>query len=99
MPTAEDQARTLPIASVLPGLRAALSADRNVVIEAPPGAGKTSIVPIVLLESLLEGEIVVLQPRRIAARLSAQRVASLLGEPVGERVGYQVRFEQARSSR
>jgi ATP-dependent helicase HrpB len=99
MPTAEEQARTLPIAAVLPGLRAALAADRNVVIEAPPGAGKTSIVPLVMLEALSEGEIVVLQPRRIAARLSAQRVASLLGEAVGERVGYQVRFEQARSSR
>jgi ATP-dependent helicase HrpB len=99
MPSAEDLAATLPIAAVLPGLRAALAAGRNVVIEAPPGAGKTSIVPLVLLDALPEGEIVVLQPRRIAARLSAQRVASLLGEPVGERVGYQVRFEQARSSR
>ncbi|MFV8751191.1 ATP-dependent helicase HrpB [Nannocystaceae bacterium ST9] len=99
MPLAEERARALPIAAVLPGLRAALQAGRNVVIEAPPGAGKTSIVPLVLLDELPEGEIVVLQPRRIAARLSAQRVASLLGEPVGERVGYQVRFEQARSAR
>ena len=99
MPLAEDQARALPIAAVLPGLRAALAAGRNVVIEAPPGAGKTSIVPLVLLDALPEGEIVVLQPRRLAARLSAERVASLLGEPVGERVGYRVRFEQARSAR
>ncbi len=103
MPSAEHlaQAQALPIAALLPGLRAALAAGRNVVIEAPPGAGKTSIVPLVLLDTLSEGEgeILVLQPRRIAARLSAQRVASLLGEPVGERVGYQVRFEQARSSR
>lgn len=101
MPLAEDQARALPIAAVLPALREALAAGRNVVIEAPPGAGKTSIVPLVLLDTIdpSAGEIVVLQPRRIAARMAAQRLASLLGEPVGGVVGYQVRFEQARSSR
>jgi ATP-dependent helicase HrpB len=64
------------------------------VIEAPPGAGKTTRVPPALLD-IVEGEVVVLEPRRIAARLAARRVASELGEQAGETVGYQVRFEEA----
>lgn len=65
----------------------------NLVIEAPPGAGKTTRVPPALL-SLVKGEVVVLEPRRIAARLAARRVAWEAGEEVGETVGYQVRFEE-----
>ena len=65
----------------------------NLVIEAPPGAGKTTRVPPALLDR--EGEVVVLEPRRIAARLAARRVAGELGEQLGETVGYQVRFEEA----
>lgn len=101
MPLAEDLAGSLPIAAVLPALRSALAAGRNVVIEAPPGAGKTSIVPLVLLDAIepSAGEILVLQPRRLAARMAAQRLAALLGEAPGGVVGYQVRFEHARSAR
>ena len=79
-------------AFVLTELLAQVSAG-DVVIEAPPGAGKTTVVPMILLERgvLGAGEILVLQPRRLAARLSAQRCAALLGERVGERVGYRVR--------
>jgi ATP-dependent helicase HrpB len=66
----------------------------NLVIEAPPGAGKTTRVPPALL-GIVSGEVVVLEPRRIAARLAARRVASELGEALGETVGYQVRFEEA----
>lgn len=86
----------LPIAAILPAVLEAV-ARGNVVIEAPPGAGKTTIVPLALLErgALGRGEILVLQPRRLAARLSAVRVAALLGERLGQRVGYRVRFEQA----
>lgn len=71
------------------------------VLEAPPGAGKTTRVPPALLthEAMGTGEIVVLQPRRLPARLAAQRVADELGEPLGERVGYTVRFEDVSSSK
>jgi ATP-dependent helicase HrpB len=90
----------LPIGSILSAVLDAATRG-NVVIEAPPGAGKTTVVPLALLEhgGLGAGEILVLQPRRLAARLSAVRTASLLGERVGERVGYRVRFEQAGGER
>lgn len=87
----------LPIESILPAVLDA-AARGNVVIEAPPGAGKTTVIPLALLERF-SGEILVLQPRRLAARLSAVRCASLVGERVGERVGYRVRFDQAGGER
>ncbi len=91
----------LPMESILPRGVLDAAARGNVVIEAPPGAGKTTVVPLALLEhgGLGTGEILVLQPRQLAARLSAVRTASLLGERVGERVGYRVRFEQAGGER
>jgi len=82
----------LPIDAVLPQILAALRTGPTVVLEAPPGAGKTTRVPPALLE-VVQGEVVVLEPRRIAARAAARRVASELGERAGETVGYQVRFE------
>jgi ATP-dependent helicase HrpB len=86
----------LPIDPLLPEVVAALRAARSVVIEAPPGAGKTTRVPRALHEAGLAGggEIVVLEPRRLAARLAARRVAQELGERPGETVGWQVRFEE-----
>ncbi len=86
----------LPIDSLLPELIASLRVRPNLVLEADPGAGKTTRVPRALLDAgLLDaGECWVLEPRRIAARLAAGRVAEELGEPVGQRVGYAVRFEQ-----
>jgi ATP-dependent helicase HrpB len=72
---------------------AALSRAGSIVLEAPPGAGKTTRVPRALLDAGFPGEIVILEPRRLAARLAARRVASELGEEVGGRVGYRVRFE------
>jgi len=70
------------------------------VLEAPPGAGKTTRVPRAMLDSgTFPGEIVVLEPRRLAARLAARRVADALGERVGETIGYTVRFEDASSAR
>lgn len=85
----------LPIDPLLPEIVAALREERALVLEAPPGAGKTTRVPRALLEAGLAGtgEVVVLQPRRLPTRLAAQRVADELGERVGDRVGYQVRFE------
>lgn len=86
----------LPIDPVLPDLVEVFRAGRNLVLEAEPGAGKTTRLPRALLDAgLLEaGECWILEPRRLAARLAAVRVAEELGEEVGKRVGYAVRFEQ-----
>lgn len=86
-------ATILPIVATLPELRQSLSANRAVVLEAPPGAGKTTLVPLALLdEPWVQGnKILMLEPRRIAARAAAHRMAELRGEKVGETVGYRVR--------
>ncbi|HSM92203.1 MAG TPA: helicase-related protein, partial [Anaeromyxobacteraceae bacterium] len=91
----------LPIDPILPDIVAALRAAPSLVIEAPPGAGKTTRVPSALLAGKVAGdrEIVILEPRRLAARLAARRVAEELGEKVGETAGYQVRFEDVTSPR
>ena len=91
----------LPIDPLLPEVCSVLGRSRSLVIEAPPGAGKTTRVPRALLEAGLagDGEIVVLEPRRLAARLAARRVAEEMGERVGETVGYQVRFEEVAGPR
>ncbi|PAU65042.1 ATP-dependent helicase HrpB [Pseudomonas indica] len=85
----------LPIDAVLPALRTALAERHEVVLEAPPGAGKTTRVPLALLdEPWLAGQsILMLEPRRLAARAAAERLASELGERVGETVGYRIRLE------
>ena len=85
----------LPIDDVLPALRAALAARHETVLEAPPGAGKTTRVPLALLaEPWLAGQsILMLEPRRLAARAAAERLASELGEKVGETVGYRIRLD------
>lgn len=83
---------TLPVDAIIPEILASLARNPNLVIEAAPGAGKTTRVPPALLGAG-SGEVIVIEPRRIAARLAARRVASELGEDVGETVGYQVRFE------
>src|SRR5262245_11282082 len=86
----------LPIDPHLPKIVAAL-ARQNLVLVADPGAGKTTRVPAALLDSSLggEGEIWVVEPRRVAARMAAGFVAAGLGEPLGGRVGFEVRFERA----
>ena len=85
----------LPIARVLDDLRATLHDAQELVLEAAPGAGKTTIVPLALLQEpwLGDDKIIMLEPRRMAARAAAQRMADLLGEAVGETVGYRVRLE------
>lgn len=85
----------LPIDEALPALRQALHARDEAVLEAPPGAGKTTRVPLALLdEPWLAGQsIIMLEPRRLAARAAAERLASELGERVGETVGYRIRLD------
>jgi ATP-dependent helicase HrpB len=84
-----------PIASLLPGIRASLIAHPRLVLEAPPGAGKTTQVPLALLDAdWLQGrKVVLLEPRRVAARAAAGFMAKQLGEALGESVGYRIRFE------
>ena len=91
----------LPIADVLPSLHAQLAANSTVVLQAPPGAGKTTAVPPALLGAPWLGDrrILMLEPRRLAARAAAARIAENRGEPIGETAGYRVRFESKVSSR
>ena len=89
----------LPIHALLDDLIAALRMKGRAVLQAPPGAGKTTVVPLEMLAAgLTERRIVMLEPRRLAARAAAERMARMLGENVGETVGYRVRGE-ARTSR
>ncbi|NNF03560.1 MAG: ATP-dependent helicase HrpB [Rhodothermales bacterium] len=90
-----DAETSLPVQSVLPELKEVLRKGTDAVLQAPPGAGKTTLVPPALLdEEWLSGrKIVVLEPRRLAARASARRMASLLGTRVGGTVGYRVRMD------
>jgi ATP-dependent helicase HrpB len=90
----------LPIHTVLPNLLAALRAGFNAVLVAPPGAGKTTAVaPALLAEPWCGGEILLLSPRRLAARAAAERMAELAGERVGETIGYATRLDTKRSAR
>ena len=88
-------ARDLPVAEALPELIAALSTRGVAVLEAPPGAGKTTLVPLALLDAawLKEKKLLMLEPRRLATRAAARRMASLLGESAGDTVGFRTRLE------
>ncbi|OWP61408.1 ATP-dependent helicase HrpB, partial [Hymenobacter amundsenii] len=91
----------LPITDALPELLATLQTHNVAVLQAPPGAGKTTLVPLALLEAdwRAGGKIIVLEPRRLAARTAATRMAQLLGEPVGQTVGYRMRLESRISAK
>jgi ATP-dependent helicase HrpB len=87
----------LPVEACIPDLIEALSNRRRCVLVAPPGSGKTTLAPLRLLESSLlvaNERIIMLEPRKLAARAAARRMAQLLGERVGETVGYQTRDER-----
>lgn len=89
----------LPIDDAIPALLDALRAHGRAVLQAPPGAGKTTRVPLAILDAgLTTQKIVMLEPRRLAARASAERMAETLGEAVGQTVGYRIRGE-AKTSR
>ncbi len=91
----------LPVQECLPALRTALADGRNAVLVAPPGAGKTTLVPLALIgENWLAGQrIVMLEPRRLAARAAATRMSALIGEAVGGLVGFRTRIDSAVSAR
>jgi ATP-dependent helicase HrpB len=90
----------LPVAAMLPALLATLAERPNAVLVAPPGAGKTTLVPLALRAApwVRDGKIVMLEPRRLAARAAATRMAFLIGEPVGQTVGYRTRLDSAVSA-
>jgi ATP-dependent helicase HrpB len=90
-----------PVSDVLPDIAAALSQGTAAVLSAPPGAGKTTIVPLDLLGAQWRGDgrILLLEPRRLAARAAANRMASLIGERAGETVGYRMRLDSRISAR
>ncbi|MBQ9398299.1 MAG: ATP-dependent helicase HrpB [Bacteroidales bacterium] len=100
MPLQESEIRQLPAWEIAPEVNRQLAAHGSLVVTAPPGAGKSTVLPLTLLSSLPAGaRILMLEPRRIAARQIAVRMASLLGETVGETVGYRIRFERKVSGR
>ena len=91
---------SLPASQIAVGVNEALHTNSSLVVTAPPGAGKSTLLPLTILSSLSEGEkILMLEPRRLAARQIAERMAQMLGEHVGETVGYRVRFESRVSKR
>jgi len=91
----------LPILDVVDAIAERLQRDRVCMVEAPPGAGKTTLLPLALLDMawMKGGKVLMLEPRRLAAKTAARRMASLLGERVGETVGYRMRNETAVSAR
>ncbi len=90
----------LPVTDALPALSALLESGTNAVLVAPPGAGKTTLVPLALMDAAWRGDqrILMLEPRRLATRAAATRMASLLGEPVGRTVGFRTRLDSATSA-
>ena len=95
----EQELGRLPVAAIAGTLNETLRDSTAVIVTAAPGAGKSTLLPLTLLQALPEGKIVVLEPRRVAARQIASRMAWLLGEGVGETVGYRIRFESRVSAR
>ena len=90
----------LPVKDVIPEVLAKLSTDQTLIVQAPPGAGKSTLLPLALLDQdWLQGQkILMLEPRRLAAKSIATRMAQLLGEEVGKTIGYRVRFENRTSA-
>ena len=87
-----QRAGNLPASLIAEKVNEALASHQALVITAPPGAGKSTLLPLTI-QAAQEGKILMLEPRRLAARQIAERMASILGEPVGQTVGYRVRFD------
>ncbi|MEG2179382.1 MAG: DEAD/DEAH box helicase, partial [Bacteroidales bacterium] len=94
-PVFDHQSVNLPIVEVIPEIKEKLQDNNTLILSAPPGAGKSTLLPLALMEEVwLQGQkIVMLEPRRLAARTIAMRMSDLLNQPVGDKVGYRVRFE------
>ncbi len=90
----------LPINEILPKLKETLTLESKLILQAPPGAGKSTRVPISLLNESWIGSkmIIMLEPRRVAARMVALQMAKLLGEEVGQSVGYQIKMDSCQSA-
>ncbi|RDV14539.1 ATP-dependent helicase HrpB [Pontibacter diazotrophicus] len=90
----------LPVREIIPAVREHLAAQNTLIVNAPPGAGKSTLLPLALLDEawLKDQKIVMLEPRRLAAKTIAERLAQLLGEEVGQTVGYRIRFENRTSA-
>lgn len=93
-----DKYDLLPVSAIAAGVCASLAAHPRLVVTAPPGAGKSTLLPLAILEHMPSGKIVMLEPRRLAARQVASRMASMIGEPLGKTVGYRVRFDSRTSA-
>lgn len=93
--------KNLPIHEVLENLKSSLRANETLILQAPPGAGKSTVVPISLLKETWLGDkiIIMLEPRRVAARMVASQMARLLGEELGQSVGYQVKMDSVHSKK
>lgn len=91
------QSFDLPVSEIIPEVKKNLSTSNSLIIQAPPGAGKSTLLPLALLEEnwLVGKRIIMLEPRRLATKSIAQRMADMLGEEVGKTVGYRIRFESA----
>jgi ATP-dependent helicase HrpB len=95
MPDFNPNLFDLPVAEIIPAVKKSLTATSSLIIQAPPGAGKSTLLPLALLhEPWLEGKkILLLEPRRLATKSIAQRMANMLGEELGQTVGYRIRFD------
>jgi len=95
MPDFDPNSFDLPVAEIIPAVKKSLSATPTLIIQAPPGAGKSTLLPLALLvEPWIAGKkILLLEPRRLATKSIAQRMANMLGEELGQTVGYRIRFD------
>ena len=94
MPIIDFSQINLPIIKILPEVVQKMKEEQNLILNAEAGAGKSTIIPLALLEMLQDGQkIIMLEPRRLAAKSIAQRMSQLLGEEIGKTVGYRIRFE------
>ena len=89
----EEYGRSLPAAAIAESVNEALKEHNRVVVTAPPGSGKSTLLPLTIAQEFTEGRIIMLEPRRAAARQIAMRMARMIGESAGQSVGYRMRFE------